>query len=45
MEGMAMLIGDVFLAIGIVGLAIVNIMQTQSIRNFEDRIRKLEGKR
>lgn len=39
------MIGDVFLAIGILCLAIVSIMQTQSIRNLEDKIRKLEDKK
>lgn len=39
------MIGDVFLAIGIVCLAIVNIMQAWSIRDLEERIRKLEGRK
>lgn len=40
-----MLISEIFLAIGIVSLAIVSIMQTRSIMNLEDRIRKLESGR
>ena len=40
-----MLIGDVFLAIGILCLAIVNIMQAWSIRGLEEKVRKLEGKK
>ena len=38
------MIGDVLLAIGILCLAIVNIMQAWSIRDLEERIRKLEGR-
>lgn len=38
------MMGDVFLAIGILCLAIVNIMQAWSIRDLEERIRKQEGR-
>lgn len=37
--------GDVLLAICILGLAIVNIIHEMSIRDLEKRIRKLEDRR
>ena len=43
-EGQRMLMGDVLLAMCILGLAIVDIMQEWSIRGLEEKIRKMEDR-